>query len=165
LIWYTRGTDSSAASASFSTGMPDCSPGGSVGVAQRRLLRARPADVRAAWPDRYGLPSRPMSRRPQTHVNSRPSSLFTTEPKQPGIRRTVRSTSFKQRSRHVRDRSRLDQASGAASRSSRRSRRVARTRSANTARPSKQRSPKRRSSSLHYACTTSAGCSSISAMA
>ena len=52
-----------------------------------------------------------------------------------------------------------------ASRSSRRSRRVARTRSANTARPSKQRSPKRRSSSLHYACTTSAGCSSISAMA
>jgi hypothetical protein len=41
----------------------------------------------------------------------------------------------------------------------------ARTRSANTARPSKQRSPKRRSSSRHYACTTCAGCSSTSAMA
>ena len=41
----------------------------------------------------------------------------------------------------------------------------ARTRSANTARPSKQRSPKPQSSSLHYDCTISAGYSSTSAMA
>jgi hypothetical protein len=34
-----------------------------------------------------------------------------------------------------------------------------------TRQESKQRSPKRRSSSLHYDCTTFAGCSSMSAMA
>ena len=43
--------------------------------------------------------------------------------------------------------------------------RAARTRSANTARSSRQRSPKHRSSLLHYVCTTFAGCFSISVMA